>query len=371
MVNESAMDSEDVLPMLEPPSQHDEPQESWDTEREAFDRYEDMDTDYDRLAGGDTLEAEDWFQILTQSQAPRHTDGPAGPVDDELLVWSDLQPKHSAQSKLALFMRAQGRTLLPANRPSSPVPVPALVLNVPRIQVPPIPKDIQSMITIDPYDPLTTDPEPFRIIASMQVIQHRALVQHLQSPTIRLDLVERWCPNTDSDSSGWRDVAPPMHGAALVLDPCNAVVFVPLAELAVSDGVSSASRLVQHLIKRFECVYLIFEAYSKRATSNSDLDLGVDPFGVPGVRKGVGSVRRIVALVNGASGRTSVKVGVARTPYEAAQLVRGAVDCASFEWRADDVRAPEVWGTREWVQEEAYPVRVHVTIPLVCVLTFF
>jgi hypothetical protein len=185
------------------------------------------------------------------------------------------------------------------------------------------------MLTLIPYERAEHDPEPFRIIASMHIIQLRALVQHLEHPNINLHLVERQTPLP-----------------ILALDPRTVMMFVPLADLPAPDGVPALSRELQDLLKRYECVGLVLEAYSRRG------ECGLDPFTAP-ARKALVALRRGVALINGSvNGTGGVQVGMARTPYESALLVRGAVDRAAKEWRADKRRAWEVWGTREWIGEE-------------------
>ncbi|KAG8685864.1 hypothetical protein FRC11_009922 [Ceratobasidium sp. 423] len=271
--------------------------------------------------------------------------------------WKDVQPGHSARHKLASFMHA--RTGMPQPdvdvdvRPASPPPAPEPepVAEPERTGPYPIPPEFQSMLTLAPYDPVGgVDPECYRIIASMQVIQHRALVQRLEHPSINLQIVER-AGEAVSGPLSWQDAGPPLHGASFAIDPCTAVVLVPLADLPCPEAVPALSRLLQNLLNRYDTVALILEACSK---SKSAVEL--DPF-TPPARKALASVRRGVALINGSLSRTGIKVGIARDVEECALLVRGAVNSAAREWAG----AWEVWGSREWVGDDELPEEMELS----------
>ncbi|CAE7160695.1 unnamed protein product, partial [Rhizoctonia solani] len=154
---------------------------------------------------------DDWFEILEQTQA----DSPNNHIQDEELPpspttdaarelvrpdltnleipleWKDVQPSHSAKHKLASFMHARTGKPQPVVQIKSPSPIraPAPAPEPERTVPYPIPSEIQAMLTIAPSD--AAEPQVYRIIASMQVIQHRALVQKLEDPSINLQLVER------------------------------------------------------------------------------------------------------------------------------------------------------------------------------------
>ncbi|CUA71302.1 RNA replication protein [Rhizoctonia solani] len=294
---------------------------------------------------------DDWFQILEQTQAhaqledsPLPTPTPPTPIS-EPLQWKDVQPCHSAKHKLASFIHARTGKPQPVDRSPTPnpAPTPTPAPEPERIGPRAIPTEVESMLTIAPFDPRDNpEPQPYRIIAGMQIIQHRALVQRLEHSSINLQLIERAGEIAEGLFS-WQDAGPPLHGASFAIDPRTAVVLVPLAHLPCPDAVPALSRLLQSLLNRYDSVNLVLEAYSK---AKSDLD----PF-TPPARKALGSVRRAVALINGSLGRTGVKVGIARSADECARLVRTVVDCAAREWTG----AWEVWGAREWVGDDELP----------------
>ncbi|KAJ1304258.1 hypothetical protein OPQ81_005419 [Rhizoctonia solani] len=328
---------------------------------------------------------DDWFEILEQIQEGPHQNhdfqveespsplartpqgtinGAAGafvcpdPTNLEVpLEWKDLQPSHSARHKLASFMYARtGKPQQVVNvdvRSPVSTPAPAPEPEPERTGPYPIPPEIQPMLTIIPFKPVEgLEPERYRIIASMQTIQHRALVQRLEHPSVNLELVERSCQVDPPDGGTfiWQGTGPPLHGASFAIDPCTALVLVPLADLPCPDAVPALSRLLQSLLDRYETIALILEAYSKSKSATE-----LDPF-TPPARKALGSVRRGVALINGSLGHAGVKVGIARSVEECAFLTRGIVDGAAREW----VGAWEVWGPRQWVGDDELPEEVEL-----------
>ncbi|ELU38489.1 hypothetical protein AG1IA_07476 [Rhizoctonia solani AG-1 IA] len=314
---------------------------------------------------------DDWFEILEQTQEdPRSNhqvdyieveDSPppirtlsndvarvlVRPDSTNLeipLEWKDVQPSHLVKHKLASFMHVRTGKPQPVTdmdvRPRSlePEPYPDPERTGPY----PIPSDIQAMLTLAPKELEDSGPVRYRIVCSMQVIQNRALVQALEHPNVNLELIERGGEVTGVFP--WQDVSPPLHGASLAIDPCTAVILVPLADLPCPDAVPALSRLLQSLLSRYDTISLVLEAYSK---SKSNIEL--DPF-TPPARKALASVRRAVALINGSLNRVGVRVGIARCAEECAKLVRRVVCLAAQEWDG----AWEVWGTREWIGDEEF-----------------
>ncbi|KAF8757045.1 hypothetical protein RHS01_04108, partial [Rhizoctonia solani] len=242
------------------------------------------------------------------------------------LEWKDVQPSHLVKHKLASFMHVRTGKPQPVTdmdvRPRSlePEPYPDPERTGPY----PIPSDIQAMLTLAPKELEDSEPVRYRIVCSMQVIQNRALVQALEHPNVNLELIER-----GGEVAGvfpWQDVSPPLHGASLAIDPCTAVILVPLADLPCPDAVPALSRLLQSLLSRYDTISLVLEAYSK---SKSNIEL--DPF---------------TPLLE----RHLRRVGIARCAEECAKLVRRVVCLAAQEWDG----AWEVWGTREWIGDEEF-----------------
>ncbi|KAG9097491.1 hypothetical protein FRC07_010785, partial [Ceratobasidium sp. 392] len=293
-----------------------------------------------------------------------------------------VQPDYSAPNKLAEFMYARAKaSILSVDPPITSIPSP---LASPPPEAPvaerpapgesplyPIPQEVRSLLTLSPDDSSTEEPEPFRILATMDLIQHRALVVALQHPSVGLQLVERSSaypnPSTDTGPSwSWRDTTTPLHGASLALDPNTALVLIPLAELASPDAVPALSRLLQSLLTRFEWIGLVLEAYPRPKPQSRTSTLGIDqtdenftldPFTPPAL-KSLSALRRALALLHNAfglvpvAGTGGVEVGIGRNAQETAGIVRCAVNRAVESWRAREGRAGEVWGGREWVQDD-------------------
>ncbi|KAG8735199.1 hypothetical protein FRC10_010881 [Ceratobasidium sp. 414] len=302
--------------------------------------------------------------------------------DTEAIRTAFLQPEHSASSKLAAFMHIVAKAKPPvAVPPVAPVPPPVapssprLAPGGPAAEDPtpgrslyPIPEEIRTLITLTP-DPCA-QPEPFRILANMQIMHHRALVSALEHPSISLHLVERSssCPATSPPITWpWQDISTPLHGASFALDPSSALVLVPLAELASPDAVPALSRLLQSVLTRFEWIGLVLEAYprpkpqSRRADPESDPNhdrdsFTLNPFTPPAV-KSFSALRRALVLLHNAlglvpvAGTGGVEVGIGRSVGETASIIRCAVDRAAENWRAREGREGEVWGVREWVED--------------------
>ncbi|KAG8780492.1 hypothetical protein FRC12_022955 [Ceratobasidium sp. 428] len=294
-----------------------------------------------------------------------------------------VQPEHSAPNKLAAFMytRAKASTLptvppvvLPRDLPL-PDPAPEEHSSRPVAEksgLHPIPPEIRSLITLSPDEnpPPSHEPEAFRVLASIQLVQHRALVSALEHPSIGLHLVERSSSSSlpDSITWPWQDTSTPLHGASLALDPNTALVFIPLADLASPDAVPALSRLLQSLLTRFEWIGLVLEAYPRprprshtlqpesASTSGDREGFTLDPF-TPPTLKALSALRRALVLLHNAlglvpiAGTGGVEVGIGRSVQETARVVRCAVDRAVESWRGREGRAGEVWGGREWVED--------------------
>ncbi|KAG8791549.1 hypothetical protein FRC12_008878 [Ceratobasidium sp. 428] len=328
---------------------------------------------------------------------PREVDStPATDVDSRALATQEpeppipnpsfVRPEHSAPNKLAAFMYARAKTpallvappVAPPREFPLPNPAPGEQSSRPvaeKSELYPIPPEIRSLITLSPDEsPKTShEPEPFRVLASMQLVQHRALVSALEHPSIELHLVERSSSSSlpGSITWPWQDTSTPLHGASLALDPNTALVFIPLADLASPDAVPALSRLLQSLLTRFEWIGLVLEAYPRprprshtlqpesasTSTSTTDRDdFTLDPF-TPPTLKALSALRRALVLLHNAlglvpiAGTGGVEVGIGRNVQETARVVRCAVDRAVESWRGREGRAGEVWGGREWVED--------------------
>ncbi|KAG9084820.1 hypothetical protein FS749_004922 [Ceratobasidium sp. UAMH 11750] len=251
------------------------------------------------------------------------TEIPIQGPDIEATRTTPLQPEHSASSKLAAFMHLKAKppshvappvAPSPSPHPQAPAPGQPTAKESSSNPTPgeplyPIPDEIRPLITLTPDT--TTDPEPFKILANMQMMHHRALVSALEHPSINLHLVERspCCPTDSAPTTwSWQDTFTPLHGASFALDPSTAIVLVPLVELASPDAVPALSRLLQSVLTRFEWVGLILEAYprpkpqTRQPDPSPELDsFTLNPF-TPPTLKSLSALRRALVLLHNALG---------------------------------------------------------------------
>ncbi|TFK56839.1 hypothetical protein OE88DRAFT_1730282 [Heliocybe sulcata] len=177
-----------------------------------------------------------------------------------------------------------------------------------------------------------------RYLASLDLIQKRGLVRHLQSDLCAVDLVER-------DTLGDADV---------ILDPETCIVFVSLPALPAQCE-ATVQRLGA-LSWRYRDVLVVFEAFpasraygSTSRLNTSCFDLNV--FSAP-VIKAVGKLRRDLRIAEACEKRrpgSGVHSAFALNVEDAAVFARVFGDMAE----AVDATRGAVWGDRAWLDVEA------------------
>ncbi|KAI6138477.1 hypothetical protein BKA82DRAFT_4366399 [Pisolithus tinctorius] len=249
----------------------------------------------------------------------------------------------SARGLFATFigLRNKGIVPLPASSPDRP--------ETPHMQAPLVLADSPPQTTADEViDQNTVTPPPHwidattahRYMASLSMIQRRAIVQELQGDACRVILAERYS----------------LGGCDIIVDPGQAIIFAPLFALpaqieALTERISSESW-------RYDEILVVFEAYpSARSYRANDKSgdrggLGLNAY-TPPILKAIRRLRRIVSIAEGCGTKDngcSVIWAFANTIEEAAKVVRcfGEEACA----RAEQGRAGVLWGDREWLEEE-------------------
>ncbi|KAL4070291.1 hypothetical protein J3A83DRAFT_3170224 [Scleroderma citrinum] len=160
-----------------------------------------------------------------------------------------------------------------------------------------------------------------RYLASITLIQKRALVLELQGEACKVTLVERYA----------------LGGCDIVLDPDHAVLLVPL--LALPSQVEVLSERISAESWRYSSILVVFEAYPSARSSR------------------VGDTRSSAPIAEGCGSKNkqcSVIWAFASGVKEAAMFVRCFGDEA---WRKAVGNASEVlWGQREWLLDEEQEV---------------
>ncbi|KAI6140726.1 hypothetical protein BKA82DRAFT_106067, partial [Pisolithus tinctorius] len=249
----------------------------------------------------------------------------------------------SARDLFATFigLRNKGIVPLPASppdRPETPHMQAALVLAESPPQKTPDEVIDQNTVLLPPHwiDATTAH----RYMASLSMIQRRAIVQELQGNACRVILAERYF----------------LGGCDIIVDPGQAIIFAPLFALpaqieAFAERISSESW-------RYDEILVVFEAFpSARSYRANDKSgdrggLGLNAY-TPPILKAVRRLRRIVSIAEGCGtkdNRCSVIWAFANTIEEAAKVVRCFGEEASA--KAEQGGAGVLWGAREWLEEE-------------------
>lgn len=176
-----------------------------------------------------------------------------------------------------------------------------------------------------------------RYLASLDLIQKRALVMHLCSQSCCVDLVER-------DT---------LSGVDLILDADSAVLYFPLTSLPTQ---CDALKLrLDGLSWRYRNLLLVFESFpTSRAyvAEHTDDDVGIPNMFSPPVLKAIKKLRRDLGISEACDLKrenTDIVFAFARSVFEAAMFVR------LFGNRVER-RSGTVWGSRDWLGEEVNEV---------------
>jgi hypothetical protein len=215
---------------------------------------------------------------------------------------------------------------------------PQAIATIPRAESPTkqtIPAEIIDGNTI-PIEQLNSRGPPntiHRYLASLDILQKRALVKFLGSPDRFVDLIERTT----------------LGGVHLILDPFTAVMFIPLLTLGAHCEAWIEQLSAQSW--KFNWLYVIFEAYPescafKSLEKRSELNAYTPP-----ILKAIKKFRRDIGLAeafNTKSAGCRIRFGFADCVTDAARFVRYAGDAAE----SADRTGGEIWGDREWLDEE-------------------
>jgi len=188
-------------------------------------------------------------------------------------------------------------------------------------------------------NPTTTQ----RYLASMALIQKRAVVLELLSEACKVILVERYS----------------LGGCEIVLDPDRAILLAPLLALpaqvdALSDRISAESW-------RYSDILVVFEAYpsarSCRVGDARSVTLEPYPYSPP-IIKAIKKLRRIVSIAEGCGSKNklcSIIWAFAHDVKETAKFVRCFGDEAAGKAAGSAKEA--LWDEREWLDDEEREVR--------------
>ena len=181
-----------------------------------------------------------------------------------------------------------------------------------------------------------------RYIASMALLQKRALVRSLASPECHVELIEREY----------------LGDADLILDPDTAVVYVSLAALP-SQADAVLARLTR-LSWRYSYTLLVLEAYPESLSSRCNpASPRVLPYPFsPAVVKAAKKLRRDVNIATACEtmcNGSSISFAYALAVEEAALYARIFGDRA----QARDTTRGALWGTREWLDFDEQEVRLN------------
>ncbi|TFY68590.1 hypothetical protein EVJ58_g926 [Rhodofomes roseus] len=249
----------------------------------------------------------------------------------------------SARRSLAEFLALMGKkgmTIAPSSSP--PVPGPSNI----ELRMQSGGETIESLdssIVVIPAEVLGPDtlclPESglrpaamHRYLASVALLQKRALVRDLSSRECCIDLVER----------------EDLGDADLILDSDTAVAFASLA--ALPSQVDSMLARLTRLSWRYSHILMVFEAYPNSLSFKSDLG---SPRPVPypffaAVIKAVKKLRRDLSIAEACQTKkagSAIRFAFATSVEEAALYVRYSGDDAE----ARDTAQGALWGAREWL----------------------
>ncbi|RPD65120.1 hypothetical protein L227DRAFT_607705 [Lentinus tigrinus ALCF2SS1-6] len=254
-------------------------------------------------------------------------------------------PTLSARQSIEQFLTFCGKGSLVQSTtaaPASPQPKPASYgtdIRKPRTTLREAPEELlddRTLLLPDDYKPPTT---VHRYMASMAVIQKRALVRALDT-YCAVGFIERERLGEDADD---------VH---VIMDCETAVLFFSL-EMLPSGGDALAT-LLTRLSWRYTRLLVIFECYPSVWDYRGDRDFAAKPTASawsPPVVKAVRKLRRDLSISEGVqtkSAATLVEYAFANTVEEAAALTRLYGDVAE----AQDQTSGAIWGERLWLTHE-------------------
>ncbi|KAG8219430.1 hypothetical protein J3R82DRAFT_355 [Butyriboletus roseoflavus] len=219
-------------------------------------------------------------------------------------------------------------------------PPPHQTLGVPE-QIPPqaAPDDVFDQHTVRLPEPWIPAAVVHRYLASMTLIQKRALVRELQGYQCHVVLVERY----------------DLGGTDIIIDPDHGVLFISL--FALPAHLESAVERISRESWRYLNLLIVFEAFpsaqSYRAGRSQDTTRPVPYAYTPPICKAIKKLRRTLGIAEGCgtmNPRCTVTWAFANDIEEAAKFVRcfGEEACAISTERGHRI----LWDEREWLEEE-------------------
>lgn len=177
-----------------------------------------------------------------------------------------------------------------------------------------------------------------RYLASMALIQKRALVRELQGHHCRVILVERY----------------DLGGADIIIGPDYGVLFIPLLPLPAQ--LESAVERISRESWRYLNLLVVLEAFPGAQSYRTDRSQDTRPMPsayTPPICKAIKKLRRNLGIAEGCgtmNPRCTVTWAFANDAEEAAKLVRcfGEEACAISKERGHGI----LWDDREWLEEE-------------------
>ncbi|KAG1738576.1 hypothetical protein EDD22DRAFT_922864 [Suillus occidentalis] len=212
--------------------------------------------------------------------------------------------------------------------------------NSPPRAAPPEIFDAHTMRLPDIWNPPTAS---HCYLASMALIQKRALVRVLQAPECRVHLVERYV----------------LGGADIVMDPVTAVLVASL--LALPSQVEALADRISQTSWRYTHILIIFEAFPSGNTFTAEIstnNVKLVPYAFsPPILKAVKKLRRLLTIAEGCGTKDTgceVQWAFANDVGEAALFVRAFGNLAQ-EW-AHNGGGNALWGDRGWLQVDEHEV---------------
>ncbi|KDQ63007.1 hypothetical protein JAAARDRAFT_202531 [Jaapia argillacea MUCL 33604] len=239
------------------------------------------------------------------------------------------------------FMNLRSKQTGTLPDPLPPIPTSSMTLDEHTIVHPPSPPqsreppdELLDRNTLRHPDSWSSPVSVHRYMASLELIQKRALVSSLRSSDFAVDLVER--------SS--------LHLVDLILDPHTAITFASLAALP-GQSQDLANKLAD-LSWRYSSVLVIFEAFPSSETYRLDNESAARPrlnLFSPPVIKAVKKLRRDLGVAEACNTKCSdavIQFAFATSVEEVAMFTRMFGDMAL---RRDETGGA-IWNDREWLE---------------------
>jgi hypothetical protein len=226
-------------------------------------------------------------------------------------------------------------------------PAPNQTLDVPEQILPRVaPDDVFDQHTVRLPEHWVPASSVHRYLASMTLIQKRALVRELQGHHCRVALVERY----------------DLGGTDIIIDTDYGVLFIPL--LALPAHVESAVERISRESWRYLNLLVVLEAFPSAQSYRADRLQDTRPVPhayTPPTCKAIKKLRRNLGIAEGCgtmNPHCTVTWAFANDTEEAAKFVRcfGEEACAISKERGHGI----LWDEREWLEEEEREVSLSI-----------